>query len=54
MTEAEETEMEQFRRILRELAVAADTAELLLRKEYPARASSLRLRVTQARELLNE
>lgn len=38
--------------ILYELAVSADTAELLLRKEYPAEASSLWHHVRRAKKAL--
>lgn len=36
---------ERLRTMLRDLARAADTAELLLRKDYPAEAASLRAKV---------
>lgn len=45
---AKEDEIEQLRRLLNDLGRAADTAELLLRKDYPAEAASLRTKVASA------
>ena len=43
--------LESWRQSFEDLAVAADTAELMLRKEYPAAAQSLRAKVSIAKAL---
>jgi hypothetical protein len=44
-----ETKTERLERVLADLSVAADTAELLLREEHPGEAASLRDKVSAAR-----
>lgn len=44
---AKEDEIERLREQLNDLARAADTAELLLRKDYPAEAASLHAKVAK-------
>lgn len=45
---AKEDDIERLRGLLDDLGRAADTAELLLRKDYPAEAASLRTKVAAA------
>lgn len=44
-------EVERLRAVMRDLAIAADTAELMLRETHPAAAQSLRRKVSAARAL---
>jgi len=43
-----------LRVMLRDLAIAADNAALLLREAYPGKAASLHAKVLAAREVLRE
>jgi len=44
---------EAFVRAVRDLAIAADTAEILLRERYPARAQSLHWKVAAVQGFLD-
>jgi hypothetical protein len=46
------TRVAELEKALKELSISADTAELLLRQWCPDEASSLRQRVTKAKEVL--